>query len=267
LPPVRPSRARWSREVTYASLLQDRRQNLHARIAEAIETAWAERLTDQVERLAHHAWRGQLWDKAVTYLEQAGAKSFGRSAHREAAAYYEQALDALRHLPESAAAQRKAIDTRMAIRNSLFPLGGLGDDVHRWNAFLPLNACALAHVYLNGGRLPEAGQMAMRALELARRQEQRGEEARAMWVLGEIAARSAPAEAEGRYLSAEALAGALGMRPLVALCRLGLGRLGRHSGDHQRAHHQLADAARMFHEMDMRFWLEQAEADLKSPSR
>jgi hypothetical protein len=139
--------------------------------------------------------------------------------------------------------------------------------VQRWNAFLPLNASALAHVYLLGGRSGEAEQMATRALELARRHEQRGEEARAMWVLGEIAAGSAPGEAEGRYRSAEALAGALGMRPLVAQCRLGLGRLHRRSGDHQRAHDQLAGAARMFHEMDMRFWQEQAEADMKSATR
>jgi tetratricopeptide (TPR) repeat protein len=144
---------------------------------------------------------------------------------------------------------------------------GLGDEVHRWNAFLPFNASALAHVHLLGGRIAEAEQMATRALELAQRHEQRGEEARAMWALGEIAARSAPAEAEGRYRSAEALAGGLGMRPLVAQCRLGLGRLHRRSGDHQRAHDQLAAAARMFHEMDMQLWLEQAEADMKSATR
>ena len=88
-----------------------------------------------------------------------------------------------------------------------------------------------------------------------------------MWVLGEIAARNAPAEAEGRYRSAVSLAGALGMRPLVAQCRLGLGRLHHRSGDHQRARDELAGAARMFHEMDMRFWLEQTEADMKSATR
>jgi tetratricopeptide (TPR) repeat protein len=140
----------------------------------------------------------------------------------------------------------------------------LANEAHPWTAFLPLNACALADVYLHGGRLVEAEQMATRALDLARRHEQRGEEARAMWVLGEIAARRAPAEAEGRYRSAEELAGALGMRPLVAQCRLSLGRLHRRSGDHQRARDQLAGAALMFREMDTRFWLEQAEADLKS---
>jgi hypothetical protein len=108
----------------------------------------------------------------------------------------------------------------------------------------------------------EAEQAATRALELAQRQEQRGTEARAMWALGEIATRSAPAKAEARYRSARALADELGMRPLVAQCRLGLGRLHRRSGDHQRAEDELAAAARMFREMDMRSWLERAEAEM-----
>jgi hypothetical protein len=52
------------------------------------------------------------------------------------------------------------------------------------------------------------------------------------------------------------------MRPLVAQCRLGLGRLHRRSGDHQRAEDELAAAARMFREMDMRSWLERVEAEM-----
>ncbi len=469
-------------EVTYGTLLQDRRKALHARIVGAIERLYPNRLAEHAERLAHHAMRGERWDTALGYLEQAAAKSFGRSAHREAVTCYEQALAVLRHLPESAGTQRKAIDVRIALRNSLFPLGqltriidlldeaealaaaigdrerlalvlsrrahyfwsvgepragleagqralsiagqldslplkvaasyflgqlhhargdypaaievleqvvawlpdelafdrlglsappsvfartwlafsraetgafaealaqgaealriaealdhpyglyhghlavgavrslkgeaelaipaleralriatessmpamgrptvahlglaygligrveeatavledGLGEAMgHRWNAFLPLNVFALAQVHLLGGRIVEAEQAAARALELAQRQEQRGNEARAIWVLGEIAARNAPAEAEGRYRSALALADELGMRPLVAQCRLGLGRLHRRSGDHPRADDQLAGAAQMFREMDMRSWLEQAEAELK----
>jgi len=141
---------------------------------------------------------------------------------------------------------------------------GRGEAVgHRWNAFLPLTECVLALAYLLGGRIVEAEQAATRALELAQRQEQRGSEARALWTLGEITTRSAPAEAEGRYRSALALADELGMRPLVAQCRLGLGRLHRRSGDHQRADDQLAGAAQMFRGMDMRSWLEQAETELK----
>ena len=62
-------------EVAYGSLLQDRRRALHARIVEAIEALYPERLAEHVERLAHHALRGEVWEKAVAYLRQAGAKA------------------------------------------------------------------------------------------------------------------------------------------------------------------------------------------------
>jgi class 3 adenylate cyclase len=80
-------------EVAYGSLLHERRRALHARIVEAIERR-SDRLTEHAEQLAHHAVKGELKDKAVVYLHQAGAKAFARSAHREAAGYFEQALTA-----------------------------------------------------------------------------------------------------------------------------------------------------------------------------
>ena len=82
-------------EVAYGSLLQERRRALHARIVEAIEALSPDRLAEQVERLAHHALRGEVWDKAVAYCRQAGEKAVARSAYREAVAYFEQALTAL----------------------------------------------------------------------------------------------------------------------------------------------------------------------------
>jgi hypothetical protein len=53
------------------------------------------------------------------------------------------------------------------------------------------------------------------------------------------------------------------MRPLVAQCHLGLGRLYQRIGKRERATEHLTIATRMFREMDMRFWLEQADAELK----
>ena len=469
-------------EVTYASLLHERRRGLHARIAGAIETAWAGRLGDQVERLAHHASRGELWDKAVGYFEQAAVKSFGRSAHREASAFWKQALEALRHLPETTETRRQAIDMRISLRNSLFPLGqldqisavldeaetlasvsgdrermalvlsrrahhfwsvgecragleagrkalsiateldslplkasasyflgqlhhamgdyraaiaileqavglvpgalaferlgmsapvsifartwlafsraatgdfsgalsaaaealrvaealdhpyglyhghlalgavhclkgdvalavpalerafrisresnmpamgrptvshlgtayalagrldearavleeGLGEAaIFRWNSFLPLNVLALGHAQLLAGRLEEAEEAVTRALALSREHEHRGDEASTLWLHGEIAARRDPAAAEDRYAAALALAEELGMRPLAAMCHLGLGRLHRRAGAGERAAGELAVAFRLFREMDMGFWLEQAEAELR----
>ena len=109
-------------EVAYGSLLQDRRRALHARIVDAIEALYPERLAEQVERLAHHAFWGELWEKAVTYLRQAGGKAAARSLHREAVAYFDQALVALNHLPESRERITEAIDLRLDLRNSLHPL-------------------------------------------------------------------------------------------------------------------------------------------------
>jgi hypothetical protein len=87
----------------------------------AIEERYPDRLAEQVERLAHHAFRGEIWDKALTYYRQAGAKA----AHREAVTCFEQALVALRHLPESREAREQAIDLRLNLRGSLQPLGEL----------------------------------------------------------------------------------------------------------------------------------------------
>jgi class 3 adenylate cyclase len=75
-------------EVAYGSLLQDRRRALHASIGAAIERLYAGRMTEHIEQLAHHAVRGELWGKAVTWLRQAGAKSASRSANRDAVSYF-----------------------------------------------------------------------------------------------------------------------------------------------------------------------------------
>ena len=76
-------------EVAYSGLLQDRRRGLHGRIVEAIEKLYSDRLAEQAELLAHHAFRGEIWEKAVTYLRQAGVKAAGRSADREAVACFD----------------------------------------------------------------------------------------------------------------------------------------------------------------------------------
>jgi class 3 adenylate cyclase/tetratricopeptide (TPR) repeat protein len=112
-------------EVAYASMLHDRRRVLHARIVEALEALYPDRLTEQVERLAHHAFRGEVWEKAVTYLRQAGGKALAHSAYREAVACFEQALTALHPLPDTRQKIERAIDLRLDLRQSLFPLNEL----------------------------------------------------------------------------------------------------------------------------------------------
>jgi DNA-binding winged helix-turn-helix (wHTH) protein/tetratricopeptide (TPR) repeat protein len=115
-----------TQEVAYGSLVQGRRRVLHARIVEALEILVGDRPGDQVERLAQHALRGEVWDKALVYCRQAGEKALACSAHREAVGYFEQALAALPHLPESRDIRAQAIDLRFALRVALMPSGDLG---------------------------------------------------------------------------------------------------------------------------------------------
>ena len=472
-------------EVAYGSLLHERQRALHARIVKAIEALYPDRLNEQVERLAHHASRGEVWEKAVTYLRQAGIRAAARSANREAVAYFEQALVTLQHLPESRDTLIQAFDLRIDLRQSLYPLGefgrifdylreaetlaktlgdqrrlgwvaaymlnyffitgnqdgaigigqralavaeavvdialqveasyrlgqaywclgdyrqanscfrrnivrlegdlirerfgmvgfpsvlcrawlvrGLaeqgvfaeamerGEEVVRlaeavdhpfslstahwavghlylrqgelsranpaleraleisqaahirllfpWNASLlgytyalagslaeglPLLEQAvqqaasmrltasqslwiayLSEGYLLAGRMDEAMAEALRALELSREHKERGHEAYALRLVGEITACEDPLDlvkAEDHYRQAMAHAEELGMRPLVAHCQLGLGKLYRRVGKHQQAKDHLTTATEMMREMEMGLWLERAEAEFR----
>ncbi|HET8577239.1 MAG TPA: adenylate/guanylate cyclase domain-containing protein [Methylomirabilota bacterium] len=89
-------------EVTYGGLLQERRRVLHARVLEALEQPGAGRKQEQIEQLAHHAVRGQLWDRAARYLYQAGEKALAEAGYRAAATFYETAMEALERLGEAA---------------------------------------------------------------------------------------------------------------------------------------------------------------------
>lgn len=118
-------------------------------------------------------------------------------------------------------------------------------------------ACMLA------GRHADALKFAGQALALARENGQRTGEAAALHLLGEASGRdSSPDQAEGYYREALALAGELDMRPLVARCHHGLGKLYLRAGRPDQARDQLTAATMMYREMGMRFWLEQADAEL-----
>ncbi len=467
-------------QVAYNSLLVERRRTLHGKIMEAIEVLYADRVAEQVEWLAHHAFRGEIWEKAVAYLRQAGRREADRWAHREAAAYLEQALEALQHIPQSRETTEQAIDIRLELQSSLSALGepertihhlreaetlaealgdqrrllwimshmtlyfthvrdpihaaeigeralstatALGDfalqvqirnrlgraymdsgnyrqaiDFFRWTiaslkgerlherfgglsfpaisdrgflahclaelgefdegigtgeegihlaeainhphsiaithvnlgylyivkgdlamattlleravevcrtrhvpVMFPVAATRLGYTYLNSGRVADALELleeavrgsgtnaprrnawlsegylrvgridaaveqAQRALDLARQTKDKVNEADALRVLGEIAAHKDPpgiGEAEDHYHQALALADELGMRPLIAQCHLGLGRLYRRIDNFEQAKRHLTTATSMMRDMQMGLWLEQAEAELK----
>jgi predicted ATPase len=117
-------------EVAYGSVLQEQRRVLHARIVEALEALAAdpvaevasERSPDQVGRLAYHALRGELWEKALAYLRQASTMAATRSAYQEVEVCVEQALTALQHLPARRDLCEQAIDLRFDLRNAFIAL-------------------------------------------------------------------------------------------------------------------------------------------------
>jgi tetratricopeptide (TPR) repeat protein len=467
--------------VALGGLLRERRRALDARIVDAIERLYPDRLAEHVERLAHHASRGEVWDKAVDYLRRAGSRAFARGALAEAVDRYEQSLGLLPRLGAGRQTLLRAIDVRLDLHAPLMTLGRVqrlmevgqeaerlarqADDAARlgrvlyqmgyfswlsaqygasleygeqvlamaetrgdtalwvrathllglnrlaqadfgvaidllrrlvdgpnagaarehlnllmtyvdacgWLAFclsaqgdfpaaleyadravaladasghpqpqaiaygfhaIPLivkgdfslalpwceravHVCqskavlawiptvyslwgwalawlghhgealryleegaaarermnvttnlALFHFrwadgLLLAGRVEEAGRAAARALELATAAGERGHEALALHVLGEVTAATAPGEPEAaadHFRRAAALAGRLGMRPLLARCRLSLGELWARAGRHGEAMSELAGAADLFEAMQMTFWLGRAQA-------
>ena len=167
-------------EVTYGGLLQDRRRELHARVVGAIETLYWGRLDEQVERLAHHALRGELRQKAVHYLRQAGLKAAARSALSDARLWLEQAVDTVKAVPDSRPTLEEAFEIRLELRAVLTQLGEgrvaleplreaellaerLGDD--RWRS----RVCAvLANTHTLLGNVDEALASGTRAWNIAR---------------------------------------------------------------------------------------------------
>ena len=128
-----------------------------------------------------------------------------------------------------------------------------------------MQAAYLSEAYLLAGRLQDASTLAGRALEFSRTHSERGHQAYALWLLGEIAAQCKPpamGEAESHYRQAQALTEALGMRPLRAHCHLGLGTLDAKIGRYAEARAEVATAIDLYRAMDMTFWLPQAEAML-----
>jgi class 3 adenylate cyclase/tetratricopeptide (TPR) repeat protein len=112
-------------EVVYGAMLHDHKSLLHAGILAVLEDTSADNLGENIETLAHHALRAELWEKAVTYSRGTGAKAMSHSGFVEAISWYKQAFRALGHLPESRNKLEEEIDLHLEARNALFLLGDL----------------------------------------------------------------------------------------------------------------------------------------------
>src|SRR5262249_25339335 len=188
-------------------------------IVDAIERCYPDRLAEHVERLAHHAVRGEMWAAAVTYLDQAGGKAaMARSANREAVTYFEQAFTALGHLPETRETLERAIDVRFDLRTALFPLG------------------EFEQIF---GYLREAEGLA-RALD-----DQRRLGRIAVYMCHSLHIAGHPTEALASGQSAQALAESLGDVPLKVTATLYLGTACLSAGDYPRAVELLTHVPRL----------------------
>jgi tetratricopeptide (TPR) repeat protein len=113
------------REVAYDSILRSQREQLHRQILTALEAGSAGREQDIAEALCHHAVKALEWAKADYYGHMAAQKALARSAFRDAAGYFEIAMDALDKLPASMAREQRAIDMRIEARLAFGPLGNI----------------------------------------------------------------------------------------------------------------------------------------------
>jgi tetratricopeptide (TPR) repeat protein len=201
---------------------------------------------------AVHLRRGEF-QKAITHLERAVQTCrtgdvpgiFALRALSLGSAYClagraDAALDLL----------KEAIERAIAIGD---PLGHL------------LRAAGRAEAYLLVGRAADALPLAQRGVEICKAVKSRGVTGWTLRLMGEVAAAQTPLlveEAEAAYREALKMAHEMGMRPLIARCHQGLGLLYRRTGKRDQAQEHLTTATAMYREMDMRFWLEQAEAEL-----
>jgi tetratricopeptide (TPR) repeat protein len=206
-----------------------------------LEAFGGDRLADQVERLAHHAFRGEIWEKAVSYFRQSADRTVARSAIREVAPCLEQALSALQCLPQSRQTHEQAIDLRVALIPGLQPLG----DHSRLGRVLSYMAYCF-----NKGDFSGAISVFERSLTLLQGHE--------------YSCFACPDQRGFRLCLQQALALAteLGMRPLQAHCHCGLGTLYQQMGRVEQARAELSAAIDLYRNMEMAFWLPQAEATL-----
>jgi tetratricopeptide (TPR) repeat protein len=168
------------REVAYRSLLPETRRDLHQAIVVAIEAGGAAGAAEQVDRLAHHAYHGELWGAAARYLRQAGDRALRSAALDQASEYFERALEALGRRRDTRDVRHDSVDIRLRLRDALWPQVQLPSILRHLREADALAvaladrrrqgwiACYLSQYFWAAGDLERAHEASDRALALAR---------------------------------------------------------------------------------------------------
>jgi tetratricopeptide (TPR) repeat protein len=127
------------REVAYGTMLVGHRRSLHAKAVEIIESRFADRIDEHIDRLADHAFLAELWDKAVPYQLRSCRRAAKLGAYQDVISVFDRALETLSHWPAGAAKIKAEIDFRLTVVIALEPLGK-----HRRIAQVLQDACTLA---------------------------------------------------------------------------------------------------------------------------
>ena len=112
-----------TREVAYGTMLLGLRRSLHAKAVETIESVFADRIDQHIDRLAEHAFLAELWEKAVPYQLRSCRRAVRRGANQDAIGTFQRGLETLSHWPASPAKTKAEIDFRLTVVIALEPLG------------------------------------------------------------------------------------------------------------------------------------------------
>ena len=125
-------------DAAYGTLLREPRRALHARIAETLESQFAEIAESQPELLARHCTEAGLIEKAAGLWGKAGQRSLARSALLEGAEQLKRALDQIATLPATPALRREEIKLEVAFANALALTGDLVDGKEHYDRALAI---------------------------------------------------------------------------------------------------------------------------------
>lgn len=126
------------RDVAAQDILPERRRLLHERVATALETLYGANPEPYYAAIAVHSEAAERWANAARYFQRAGDQAFVRTANRDAAVFFERSLAMLAHLPRIDDTLAQAVDTRLRLRNALWPIGELDAVLDNLRAAEPL---------------------------------------------------------------------------------------------------------------------------------